>query len=148
MYKAYVCFCVLYPEASFWLASATRTPLRRARSARSTSPVPRPGVARSLNFMPAHLPLSPVADVPPNGPRSEKRWASRLAAWELTEWIVAFLTFYEFNCPKTFGQLEASLGAWHVTTLQNKFILELFEGTISFCRTQSSDGWSRGRNTV
>ena len=36
-----------------------RTLLRRARSARSTSPVPRPGIARSLNFMPAHSLLVP-----------------------------------------------------------------------------------------
>ena len=89
-----------------------------------------------------------MASESPKGSRCKKRWLSRVAAWQLTEWLVALLTYYELGCPKFTTQLVNALGSWQVSTRQNIAILELFEGTIPFCRAQPSEDWSRGRKTL
>ena len=122
--------------------------LRKVRLDSLVSAGPRSESVGPSQIFPTHLPSSPMASVSPKGSRCRRCWLSRVAAWQLTEWLVALLTYCELGCPQSITQLASALGSWQNSTKQNTAISEFFEGTIYFCRAQPSEDWSRGRNTL
>ena len=128
----------------FYLPNILRgTPLRRlhvwlSRSRQScVAPLPEQhGSAMQTKLLPMHLPLSLVADAPPKGGRGEKRWASRRAAWRLTEWLITLLTFYELGSPRDLNSAVAVMGSWKVSEAQHCCALNIFEGMLRLCRFQ------------
>ena len=117
--------------------------LRKARRDSVASPEPRSESVGPFQILCTHLQFSPVASVSPKRSRCRKRWLSRDGAWQVTEWLVALLTYYALGCPMSTAQLARALGSWHVSTNQNT----AFEGTTYFCGSQPSEDWSRGRKT-
>ncbi len=99
--------------------------------------------------LPSHLPPTPVAELIPNCSDADHQdWLARTCAWMICEWLVAVSGFYSLNCPKRRSAYETTMGPWHVTTSQQSYAYELFEGLVTFCSNSTDEKWTRGRKSL
>lgn len=95
--------------------------------------------------MPTHLPFAPSADVVPNASSADCNSDHSLAgAWLWTEWVVAYLKYLEWGCPKDPHHYLAMMGSWSVSPAQERSVRGIFEGFLELVRVVDVQvGWSR-----
>ena len=66
-----------------------------------------------------------------------------MAAWKITELLLAFFTYCELDCPATVGDYRR-MGSYGVTELQTQAADMLFYDVLPLCRPEALEG-AKGR---
>ena len=122
------------------------TPSRRHSAACDSTEHEQIGSAWNRPFLPMHLPVKPLYLSAPGSllkGRRLQRHRRRLAAWDWTEWLVAYFNYFELWSPKQ--ATKSSLGPYALSGEQALAFASLFDKVLAFLRPGPSLEVAPGR---